>query len=159
MREALTAGVSTASDRDSPSRSVTRLLDRKVLTGVTWGDGVGSTEKRDTGRVSKNVRNHCLMRLFCYFYCFLTDEPVCRCRIFRNTPWVPHVMQRDVMQTLTVVKVEQRHFFLLFFVLFLDRFGRRLRFCCLDGHERKLNGYCSNEWSLNIEVFVPTERD
>lgn len=33
--EAFTAGERTLSDRDSPSRSVTRLLDRKLLTGVT----------------------------------------------------------------------------------------------------------------------------
>lgn len=39
----LTAGERTVSDKDSPSRSVTRLLDRKVLTGVTWGEGAGST--------------------------------------------------------------------------------------------------------------------
>lgn len=31
----LTAGERTVSDRERPSRSVTRLLDRKVLTGVT----------------------------------------------------------------------------------------------------------------------------
>lgn len=39
----LTAGERTVSDRESPSRSVTRLLDRKVLTGVTCGEGAGST--------------------------------------------------------------------------------------------------------------------
>lgn len=33
--KAFTAGERTVSDRDSPSRSVTRLLDRKLLTGVT----------------------------------------------------------------------------------------------------------------------------
>lgn len=33
--KAFTAGERTLSDRDSPSRSVTRLLDRKLLTGVT----------------------------------------------------------------------------------------------------------------------------
>lgn len=42
-REAFTAGERTVSDRDSPSRSVTRLLDRKLLTGVTCGEGAGST--------------------------------------------------------------------------------------------------------------------
>lgn len=36
------------------------------------------------------------------------------------------------MKTLTIVKVEQRHFFLLFFAVFLDRFGMRLRFSCLE---------------------------
>lgn len=41
----LTVGERTGSDKDNPSRSVTRLLDRNVLTGVTWGDGVGSTEE------------------------------------------------------------------------------------------------------------------
>lgn len=44
--EALTAGDRTLSDRDKPSRSVTRLLDRKLLTGVTWGEGAGSTRNK-----------------------------------------------------------------------------------------------------------------
>lgn len=41
----LTVGASTVSVSDRPSRSATRLLDRKLLTGVTWGEGVGSTAK------------------------------------------------------------------------------------------------------------------
>ena len=45
----LTAGDSTVSVRDSPSRSVTRLLDRKLPTGVTWGEGVGSTRGSERG--------------------------------------------------------------------------------------------------------------
>ena len=41
------------------------------------------------------------------------------------------------MKILTVIKVEQRHFFLLFLALFLDRLGRGFRLSRLEGDERK----------------------
>ena len=43
LGDVLTAGDMIVSVKDNPSRSVTRLLERNVFTGVDWGDGVGST--------------------------------------------------------------------------------------------------------------------
>lgn len=41
------------------------------------------------------------------------------------------------IRTLTIIEVEQRHFFFLFLALFLDGLWWRLRFCCLERDERK----------------------
>lgn len=65
--ETLTAGVRTVSDRDSPSRSVTRLLDRKVLTGVTCGDGVGSTERRHR-KIQWGLFYLCFLVRICFLF-------------------------------------------------------------------------------------------
>lgn len=40
------------------------------------------------------------------------------------------------MKVLTIIKVEQRHFFFLFLALFLDRLWWRFSFSCLEGDER-----------------------
>lgn len=130
MCEELTAGERTASDKDNPSRSVTRLLDRKVLTGVTWGEGAGST-----GRTDERVRPdrvHLLVILSLQeTHCFIV-------------PWWPQesvtVIFRinHVVFKLTIIEVEQRHFHLLFLALFLDRLRRRFGFRCLEADERNL---------------------
>lgn len=149
--EVLTAGERTSSDRDSPSRSVTRLLDRKVLTGVTWGEGAGSTgEKRWDGfshdcfhlmspsvlagvifleelvtvvsRKNSQVYQHLCSPTGIYWGCFYI------CSQNRKL---------SEIGTLTIIEVEQRHFFFLFLAFFLDGLWWRLRFCCLERDERK----------------------
>lgn len=50
------------------------------------------------------------------------------------------------MKILTIIKVEQRHFFLLFLALLLDRLRRRFRFSCLEGDEKNLDE--------KLEIFV-----
>lgn len=53
------------------------------------------------------------------------------------------------MKRLTIIKVEQRHFFLAFFlVLFLDRLKRRFGFSCLDGDKHICMLLCADEECL-----------
>lgn len=64
---------------------------------------------------------------------------------------------RGVKKKLTIIEVEQRHFFLLFLALFLDRLRRRFWFSCLEGDERKLTWinehFHVTAWSRNTGML------
>lgn len=63
--------------------------------------------------------------------------------VLKRVPYIFYCLRRKAgkiekkkQKQLTIIKVEQRHFFLFFLALFLERLGRRFRFSRLENKEK-----------------------